>query len=226
MQNLPSTFSMNKILIIFISILLSSCNFQSNQSLEETIQNSILESTYNETGIYATVNDFKITPVDNENYKGYIILTGEGETWKYELDIFYNNIEWRWQFTSDGEQLYVDDNNTVYEEDNTSYEEDFSFYDYLISNSFTLNGNGYVKFSPQNKTKGTIIIKGGRADLHGYYTIGVNSVSITDLKAVYGNFDASNNNSSNGTLYLKDNGNIEGSIYSGANSSKLILIPN
>ena len=216
----------NKYLVILLLITLISCNNQTNLSLEETIQNSIIETSYNEYGVNATINEFSITPVDNENYKGYVILTGGGETWKYDIDVFYNNVEWKWEFTNDGEQLYVNDNNTSYEDTNEDYEEEISFSDYLINNSFSLNGNGYVKFSPHNSTRGTVIIKGGRADLQGDYSIGSNSVRITNLKATYGNFDASNNNSSSGTLYLKDNGNIEGSLYAGGSSSELILIPN
>jgi len=218
---------MNKyVAIIIISIIITSCNLKSKQSLEGIVQNSILEYFYNEYAVNLVVDEFEIKPIDKNNYQGYIILSGEGETWKYNIDVFYNNIEWRWEFTSDGKQLYVNDNNTAVENNNINYEEEFSFNDYLINNSFSLNGNGYVKFSPHNKTRGTIIIKGGRADLQGTYSIGSNSVRITNLKAIYGNFDASNNNSSSGILYLKDNGNIEGSIYAGSNSSQLILIPN
>ena len=93
---------------------------------------------------------------------------------------------------------------------------------YLINHTFTFkNGNGFIEFS-----NGTMIIKGGRATIQGDYEVnGDNSATITGLQAIYGDFDASNNTSSSGIMYLNTDGSLEISLSDGMDNRSYTLIP-
>lgn len=122
-------------------------------------------------------------------------------------------------------------NNSSYQSNNETYNvneekspcnfDESEMYDFLTSNSFTLNGNGRVEFYNNE-----IGIYGGRADLRGSFKIVNSTIKISNLQAVSGYFDASNNNGSNGSLYVNCDGNISGSLYSGGESISVNILKN
>jgi len=91
-------------------------------------------------------------------------------------------------------------------------------YDYLINTrSFTLNGNGSVRFTKRYDygrdkwTSDKMIISSGNYRLEGTWQVkGGNTITIRNYKVISGSFDASNNRPANGLLTIGCNGNLNG----------------
>jgi hypothetical protein len=93
---------------------------------------------------------------------------------------------------------------------------------FILKQSYTLNGSGSVIFY----SNGEIVIKGGRATLRGLYEVIDNDkIRITGLQAVDGIFDASNNRSSYGLLYLNSEGSLSGLLTDGASRRQYTFLP-
>lgn len=87
-----------------------------------------------------------------------------------------------------------------------------SLYEHLSSNEFSLNGNGHVHFSFAfgSDTKGRLSVRGGTERVEGDFKIRGNSVYVSDLVAVAGNYDPNRNSGASGVLYLKSDGSLSG----------------
>lgn len=99
--------------------------------------------------------------------------------------------------------------------------------EYLNGNQFALNGGGTVYFDfVGGFNTGNIRVTGGRAELLGTFTVlSSRKLKISNLKAVNGEFDASNNSGSNGIFKLYGNGNIGGTLFGRGGSRSVILSP-
>ena len=103
---------------------------------------------------------------------------------------------------------------------------------FLSSNYFYLGNNrsSSVSFSINygSSNSGKIHISGGLGSsqrLMGTFSVSNNSVSINNLSAVAGNFDASNNSGTNGRVSINCDGNLSGALYDrNGNSSNLSII--
>jgi hypothetical protein len=98
---------------------------------------------------------------------------------------------------------------------------ELDFETYLHNTTFRLGNNGRVNF----QRNGKVSITGGRADLLGGYEIYDNQAVITKLQAVYGNFDASNNNGSSGYVKLNSNGSLSMTLSDGNETQSYTLEP-
>ena len=92
---------------------------------------------------------------------------------------------------------------------------------YLLKTSFTLDGNGSVRF----QSNGEFTIRGGRATLLGRYRVSGNQVIISRLQAVDGMFDASNNRSTSGLATLNSDGSLSLTMNDGINAKRYTLYP-
>ncbi len=106
-------------------------------------------------------------------------------------------------------------------ETNEEPEKELDFETYLHNTTFRLGNNGRVNF----QRNGKVSITGGRADLLGSYEIYNNQAVITKLQAVYGNFDASNNNGSSGYVKLNSNGSLSMTLSDGNETQSYTLEP-
>lgn len=86
--------------------------------------------------------------------------------------------------------------------------------DYLRQENFSLNGNGDVSFQFNSIRKnGVIIVSGGGFRMEGdVKLIGNKGFEVSDYRVVSGNVDASNNQGSFGSFYLKGDGDLEGEL--------------
>lgn len=105
-----------------------------------------------------------------------------------------------------------------------------ALFDFLVENTFTLNGNGRISF---NKTfdygkdrwvEGKVRISGGRATLSGDYKIVSGSrIYIDNLMANSGTFEASRNNGSSGYFEINCSGDLEGVLSDGNNRKDVVF---
>lgn len=97
---------------------------------------------------------------------------------------------------------------------------------YLRSNKFTINGGGTVSFDFHSKMNGNIRITGGKAELLGTFVmVSDQKIKISNLSAVRGVFDASNNSGTSGYIYLSEDGTLSGRIGNRNDSRDIILRP-
>ncbi|SEA56392.1 hypothetical protein SAMN05443667_105264 [Flavobacterium gillisiae] len=110
-------------------------------------------------------------------------------------------------------------------DENENKEEQFDIIKYLRGNAFTLNGNGRVNFNVVSSGVGNIMISGNGNTLTGTIVILNNSsFKVRSLVATGGNYDASNNSDSFGTLYINFNGDIRGTLMDGRGNSSTVLL--
>ncbi|GAB1857345.1 hypothetical protein MHTCC0001_21810 [Flavobacteriaceae bacterium MHTCC 0001] len=91
-------------------------------------------------------------------------------------------------------------------------------YNYLLdTRSFTLNGNGSVRFTKRfdhgrdKWVEDKFIISSGTYRLEGLWQVKRgNLITIKNFRVISGSFDASNNSTSRGMLTIGCNGNLEG----------------
>lgn len=164
-------------------------------------------------------------------FKRYVVATISGIISLFlSYAIFTSrNIEYS-NLDNSGNSVYTNEETSGNSEQYISNENqmknnEISIDEYIIQNNFTINGGGSVSFTAHSSTNGTVTIQGGRALLEGLYKIEGNRIFISELRAIDGYFDASNNNGSYGTISMSNNGDLSGYLQSGQDYTKIILKP-
>lgn len=160
------------------------------------------------------IESFKLSHISDNYYEGVLRTNEYGEVYTYYVDVvLYENDYFEWEIR----ETETYNSNSTYEDNPHDYEinqsSNQSLKEYLTQNTFYLNGNASVTFTFSSySNQGTIRISGGRANLQGQCEIINDVIYIENLIAVSGIFDASNNSGSFGSLYLSNDGSLNGSL--------------
>ncbi|WP_298341130.1 hypothetical protein [uncultured Algibacter sp.] len=162
---------------------------------------------------------------ENENYWGYILFSALTLICTLNSGNIYN-----W-FTNENysNQNTTQQNTTIQNESKSNTKSTSSYcslsssetYNYLIdTRSFTLNGNGSVRFTKRfdhardKWIEDKIIITSGNYRLEGTWQVKLgNLITIKNYRIISGSFDASNNSPSRGMLKIECNGNLKGVLH-------------
>jgi|TARA_B110000261_G_C13075717_1_gene353928 hypothetical protein len=207
------------LLTINCFFLIGCGNTVNTSSLEREVLQSVKETTAIE---YDGVTPLSVSlkRMGSNLFTGILVNDEDGRKVQYDIKVNTNGNLFEWELSSDGEDINHEHNivNSFVTSpcDMNSSELD----EFLTKNSFSVNGNGRVVFDRNNN----VYINGGRADLRGTYSTSSGNVRISNLQAVSGYFDPSNNNGSSGRFSVDCNGNMNGNLYSGGQSRSVLII--
>lgn len=208
------------LLLSIVCFFLTACGTTINTySLESDVLQSVKETAeIKYDGVIPLSVSLK--KVGSNIFTGTLINDEDGRKVQYDIKVNTNGNLFEWELTSDGEDINHENNPVSSSVTSPCDMNSSELDDFLTKNSFSVNGNGSVVFDRNNN----VYIRGGRADLRGTYSTSSGNVKISNLQAVSGYFDPSNNNGSSGRFSIDCNGNMNGNLYSGGKSRSVLII--